>query len=98
MKGNEKHRKEASYQVQILEKALLDAKEAEQDGHTGARRWIDVNEPKLERWQKIKAFLEDDSIPNNTMFTLADAPDYHQTKVGLAFAVRALNQKIKSKL
>lgn len=98
MKGNEKHRKEASYQVQILERALLDAKEAEQDGHTGARRWIDVNEPKLERWQKIKAFLEDDSIPNNTMFTLADAPDYHQTKVGLAFAVRALNQKIKSKL
>lgn len=51
------------------------------------------NEPKLERWQKIKAFLEDDSIPNNTMFTLADAPDYHQTKVGLAFAVRALKQK-----
>lgn len=92
MKGNEKHRREASYQVQILEKALLDAKEAEQDGHTGARRWIDVNEPKLERWQKIKAFLEDDSVPNNTMFTLADSSDYHQTKVGLAFAVRTLEQ------
>mgnify|MGYP003606318274 FL=1 len=92
MKGNEKHRREASYQVQMLEKALLDAKEAEQDGHTGARRWIDVNEPKLGRWQKIKAFLEDDSVPNNTMFTLADSSDYHQTKVGLAFAVRTLEQ------
>lgn len=91
MKGNDKQRKEASYQVQILEKALLDAKEAEQDGHTGARRWIEINAPKLERWQQIKAFLEDDSIPNNTMFTLADTSDYHQTKVGLAFAVRALN-------
>ncbi|NNG99923.1 hypothetical protein [Acinetobacter sp. ANC 5414] len=92
MKGNEKHRIEASYQVQLLEKALLDAKEAEQDGHTGAKRWIEVNEPKLERWQKIKAFLEDDSIPNNTMFTLADSSDYHQTKVGLAFAVRKFEQ------
>ncbi len=92
MKGNEKHRKEASYQVQILEKALIEAKEAEKDGHTGARRWIEVNEPKLERWHKIKGFLEDESIPNNTMFTLADSSDYHQTKVGLAFAVRESEQ------
>lgn len=92
MKGNEKHKREASYQVKILEKALLDAKEAEQNGHTGARRWININEPKLERWQKIKAFLEDDSVPNNTMFTLADSSDFHQTKVGLAFAVRRLEQ------
>lgn len=90
MKGNEKHTTEAHYQVQILEKALLEAKQAEQDGHTGARRWIDVNEPKLKRWQKIKAFLEDDNIPNNTMFTLADSSTYHQTKIGLAFAIREL--------
>lgn len=95
MKGNSEHTKEAAYQVQILEKALHDARTSERDGHTGARRWIEVNEPKLERWKKIKAFLEDDKIPINTMFTLADSPDYHQTKVGLAFAVRDLEQNSK---
>ncbi|MDO3659160.1 hypothetical protein [Acinetobacter genomosp. 15BJ] len=91
MKGNEKHKKEAHHQVQILEKALLEAKQAEKDGHTGARKWIELNEPKLERWQKIKDFLADESIPTNTMLTLADPPDKHQTKIGLAFEVRALN-------
>jgi hypothetical protein len=96
MKGNSAHTKEAVYQVQILENALHSAKEAERDGHTGARRWIEVNEPKLERWKKIKAFLEDDKIPINTMFTLADSTDYHQTKVGLAFAVRDLEQNSKA--
>ncbi|WP_151743084.1 hypothetical protein, partial [Acinetobacter sp. TUM15113] len=96
MKGNSAHTKEAVYQVQILENALHSAKEAERDGHTGARRWIEVNEPKLERWKKIKAFLEDDKIPINTIFTLADSTDYHQTKVGLAFAVRDLEQNSKA--
>lgn len=95
MKGNSKHTKEAVYQVQILEKAIHNAKEAEKDGHIGARRWIEVNEPKLERWKKIKAFLEDDKIPINTMFTLADSSEYHQTKVGLAFAVRDLKRNSK---
>ncbi|MFN4051031.1 MAG: hypothetical protein ACK4HS_03255 [Acinetobacter junii] len=95
MKGNSEHTKEAVYQVQILENAIHNAKEAERDGHIGARRWIEVNEPKLERWKKIKAFLEDDKIPINTMFTLADSSDYHQTKVGLAFAVRDLKRNSK---
>lgn len=95
MKGNSEHTKEAVYQVQILEKAIHNAKEAEKDGHIGAIRWIKVNEPKLERWKKIKAFLEDDKIPINTMFTLADSSEYHQTKVGLAFAVRDLKRNSK---
>lgn len=90
MKGNSKHTKEAAYQVQILERALHEAKKADKEGHTGARRWIEINEPKLERWKKIKAFLEDEKIPINTMFTLADSSNYHQTKIGLAFAVREL--------
>ncbi|WP_110975562.1 hypothetical protein [Acinetobacter sp. WCHAc060042] len=91
MKGNEQHTKEAKHQVQLLSKALLDAKEAEKNGHTGARKWIELNEPKLERWKKIKAFLEDESIPNYTIYTLADPTENHQTKVGLAFSERELN-------
>lgn len=91
MKGIEQHSNEAKYQVQLLSKAVLDAKEAEKNGHTGARKWINLNEPKLERWKKIKAFLEDESIPNYTMYTLADPKEHHQTKVGLAFSERELD-------
>lgn len=66
------------------------AREAEKDEHPGARRWIEVNEPKLDRWKKILNFLNDDNIPVGTMYTLADSAEHHQTKVGLAFAVREL--------
>lgn len=92
MKGNVQHTKQAIYQVQILEKALHEAKKAERDGHTGARKWIEINEPKLERWREIKRFLENEDIPINTMLTLADSANHHQTKVGLAFAVRESEQ------
>lgn len=92
MKGNVKHLNEANHQVQLLSKALKDAKQAEIDGHSGARKWIELNEPKYERWQNIKAFLEDKSIPNHTMFTLTDPTKQHQTKVGFAYSVRELEQ------
>lgn len=90
MKGNEAHFTKANQQVELLSKALLNAKQAEKDGHPGARKWIELNEPKYERWQKIKAFLEDDSIPNNTMFTLADPIEQHQTQIGFAYSIREL--------
>ena len=92
MKGNEAHLTKANQQVQLLSKALLDAKQAEKDGHPGARKWIELNEPKHERWKNIKAFLEDESIPSHTMFTLSDPTEQHQTKVGFAYSVRELEQ------
>lgn len=92
MKGNEAHLTKANQQVQLLSKALLDAKHAEKDGHPGARKWIELNEPKHERWKNIKAFLEDESIPSHTMFTLSDPTEQHQTKVGFAYSVRELEQ------
>ena len=98
MKGNIKHLNEANHQVQLLSKALEDAKQAEIDGHPGARKWIELNEPKYERWQNIKAFLEDKSIPDHTMFTLADSTKQHQTKVGFAYSVRELEQEVQSHL
>ena len=92
MKGNEAHLTKANQQVQLLSKALLDAKQAEKDGHPGARKWIELNEPKHERWKNIKAFLEDESVPSHTMFTLSDPTEQHQTKVGFAYSVRELEQ------
>ena len=71
---------------------LAYAKQAEKDGHPGARKWIELNEPKHERWKNIKAFLEDESIPSHTMFTLSDPTEQHQTKVGFAYSVRELEQ------
>ena len=91
IKGNKKHEIEAHHQVEILETAVLHAKKADDNGHSGAKRWLNINEPKLERWKKIRAFLEDNSIQHGTMFTLEDSSKYHQTKVGLAFEVRELN-------
>ena len=90
MKGNEAHLTKANQQVQLLSKALLDAKQAEKDGHPGARKWIELNEPKHERWKNIKAFLEDESVPSHTMFTLSDPTEQHQTKVGFAYSIREL--------
>ena len=90
MKGNEAHFTKANQQVELLSKALLNAKQAEKDGHPGARKWIELNEPKYERWKNIKAFLEDDSIPNNTMFTLSDPIEQHQTQIGFAYSIREL--------
>ncbi|WP_168409062.1 hypothetical protein [Acinetobacter indicus] len=87
MKGSEKQLFEARNQVNLLSQAITNAEKVLADGHFGAEKWIEVNKPKLERWKKILAFLEDDTIPYGSMYTLKD-PDSHQTKVGLAFEVR----------
>ena len=87
MKGSEKQLLEARNQVALLSQAVVKAESYLADGHFGAEKWIEVNKPKLERWNKILAFLEDDTIPYGSMYTLKD-PESHQTKVGLAFEVR----------
>lgn len=87
MKGNDKQLLEARNQVVLLSQAIANAESHLADGHFGAKKWIEVNKPKLERWNKIVAFLEDSTIPNGSMYTLKDN-DSHQTKVGLAFEVR----------
>ncbi|MCX0339447.1 hypothetical protein [Acinetobacter radioresistens] len=95
MKGSEKQLLEARNQVALLSQAVVKAESYLADGHFGAEKWIEVNKPKLERWNKILAFLEDDTIPYGSMYTLRD-PDSHQTKVGLAFEVRNAEPSLSS--
>lgn len=95
MKGSEKQLLEAKNQVDLLSMAINKAEMHLADSHFGAEKWLEVNKPKLERWKKILAFLEDDTIPDGSMYTLKD-PDSHQTKVGLAFEVRNAESSLSS--
>ncbi|GEM_PF-873242 len=95
MKGSEKQLFEAKNQVDLLSMAINNAEMHLADSHFGAEKWLEVNKPKLERWKKILAFLEDDAIPDGSMYTLKD-PDSHQTKVGLAFEVRNAESSLSS--
>lgn len=90
VKGDERHHAEATYQYDILEKALDHAYTALSAGDTGADRWIKQNAPKLERWRQTLELMTDPKIPHGTLISLP-APDHSQSKTGLAEAVKLVN-------
>lgn len=90
VKGDKRHHAEATYQYDILEKALSNAYAAWTAGDTGADRWIKQNAPKLERWRQTLELMTDPAIANGTLISLPP-PDHSQSKTGLAEAVRLVN-------
>lgn len=90
VKGDERHHREATYQFDILEKALNNAYIALKSGESGASRWIKQNAPKLERWRQVLNLMNDPSILNGTLISLP-APEHSQSKTGLAEAVKLVN-------
>ncbi|WP_188263729.1 hypothetical protein [Pseudomonas sp. PSB11] len=89
VKGDERHYKEAQYQKQLLEGALMRAQAALAAGDAGASRWISVNAPKLERWNLMLEKMNDLSIPDGAVITLPP-PTHSQSKTGLVEAVRTI--------
>lgn len=82
MKGEQKHLDEARNQLFLLEKAVNAAHAALQDGRLGAKRWLENNLPKFERWEMAVQKLTDPNIPDKTLISLP-APKFSQTQVGL---------------
>lgn len=82
MKGEKKHLDEAKNQVLILQKAVNSAHTAIQDGRLGAKRWLENNLPKFERWKLALKKLTDPDIPDKTLISLPPAK-FSQTQVGL---------------
>lgn len=91
MKGENKHLEEAKSQVLLLEKAVTAAHSAITDGRNGAKRWLDNNKPKLDRWKMALEMLSDPNIPDRTIITLPP-PAVSQTQVGMTIDATDNNQ------
>ena len=87
IKGDERHYKEAVYQEQMLEAAVMRARDALAAGDSGASRWLTLNIPKLDRWKLVLERMRDPTIPDGAVITLPP-PTHSQSKTGLAEAVR----------
>lgn len=94
-KGDKRHHDEAKFQFRLHEKAVSDAKSAQERGEPGASRWLNLHLPKLERWQLVLDNLNDPDIPDGALITLPP-PETSQSKAGLSQAVRIVSQDIPS--
>lgn len=87
VKGDERQINEAKEQVQLLETGIARAEAALNEGRLGAKRWLERNYQRLQRWQLALKLLTDPSIENGTLITLPK-PEVSQSKTGLAHAVK----------
>jgi len=90
VKGDERHLKEARFQVEAHLQAVNQCKQAIEDGEIGVAKWLARHEEYLARWQETLFALEDPSIPVHTIITLPP-PLNSQAKTGLAQNVRTEN-------
>jgi hypothetical protein len=92
VKGDPKNHAEAKRMSALLSKAVVDARLAHERGEGGAQKWLDLNEPRLRRWEEVLRMHEDDSIDNGTLCTLPplSAP---QSEVGFALSARNSNRR-----
>lgn len=95
VKGDKRHHDEAGFQFKLHEKAVADARAADERGEPGASRWLKLHKPKLERWRLVLTKLEDPAIADGTFITLPP-PENPQSKAGLAQAVRIVNLDAKA--
>lgn len=92
VKGDERHLKEARFQVNLHLQAVQKCKEAIENGEIGVHKWLKRHQEHLERWQETLKLLEDPRIPPNTIITLSP-PTHSQAKTGLAENIRNTNLK-----
>lgn len=85
-KGDKAQLKEAETQLQLLQNAVRIATEALKNGEPGVERWLELNQPKLERWELAVQKLKDPSIKDSTLISLPKVP-MSQTKAGLAIEI-----------
>ena len=88
VKGNKAQVLEAQEQIALLKRALKLAEEALAEGRYGAQRWVNLNKPKLERWELALTLLTDPETPNGTLITMPK-PEVSQCKTGIAQAIRS---------
>lgn len=92
VKGDERHLKEAKFQVKLHQQAVQKCEEAIENGEIGVPKWLNRHQEHLGRWQVTVKMLEDASIPPNTIISLPQ-PLHSQAKTGLAENIRNTNLK-----
>ncbi len=89
VKGNTQQITEAEDQIQLLTLGIRNAEKAISDGRYGAKRWLDLNSPKLERWKLALSLLTNPETPNGSLVSMP-RPEVSQSKTGLADAIRTV--------
>lgn len=92
VKGNADQIREAEEQVALITKGLRLAEDALAEGRYGAQRWVDLNKPKLDRWELAMSLLTDPEIPDGTLISMPK-PTVSQCKTGIAQAIRSDNEE-----
>lgn len=92
IKDDPKNHAEAKRMVAVLSKAVADARSAHGRGEGGAQKWLDLNEPRLRRWEEVLQIHEDDSIANGTLCTL---PTLSNPQSEVSFALNARNTELR---
>ena len=90
VKGDESQIIEAGEQVKLLELGVFRAEQALEGGRLGAKRWLERNHKKLDRWKLALKLLADPSILDGTLISLPQ-PEVSQSKTGLAHSVRTVS-------
>jgi hypothetical protein len=70
VKGDPKNLAEAERMVSILSSAVDNASQALERGESGAKRWLELNEPRLRQWQEVLRIHRDESILEGAICSL----------------------------
>lgn len=85
VKGDPKNMAESERMVSVLSAAVTNASAAFAQGESGAKKWLDLNEPRLRRWEQVLQVHRDDTIENGTICSFPPLPT-PQSEVAFALS------------